>query len=101
MVRELSCDCYIINDLIVNNISLFHKYQLFFDNQCKKGIYQEMTPQQPYYTWSQGINTKKWFATKWYKCKICGCLCEFQYPDFPANGFIRKFPNGEYHERGF
>ena len=31
-----------------------------------------------------------------YKCNVCGCLWEFEYPDFPAKGFVRKFENGKY-----
>ncbi len=38
----------------------------------------------------------KWYATKWYKCNSCGCLWEFNYPDFPAKGFVKKYENGKY-----
>ena len=36
------------------------------------------------------------YADKWYKCKCCGTLWEFLYPDFPMKGFVRKFPDGKY-----
>lgn len=101
MAWKLNCDCKNIGDLSINNQSDFQRGINFFHHECIESKFQELIPQQPYYTWRQGSATKKWFATKWYKCMICGCLWEFQYPDFPAKGFIRKFPDGVYHERGF
>lgn len=101
MVWRMSCDCKDIGELSIDRLNDFQKMIELFENECQKGIFREIVPQQPYYTWQRGSTTRKWYATKWYKCKACGCLWEFQYPDFPAKGFIRKFPNGVYHERGF
>ena len=101
MVWKMSCNCTDINESTINSQSDFQKAKDFFYRECQKNTFQEIDPQQPYFTWKQGDYTKKWYATKWYKCMICGCLWEFQYPDFPATGFIRKFPDGVYHERGF
>lgn len=44
-------------------------------------------------------NAVKWYADKWYKCKDCGALWEFDYPDFPASGFVRKFDDGVYRPK--
>lgn len=30
----------------------------------------------------------EWYANKWYRCNKCGTLWEFNYPDFPAKGFV-------------
>ena len=37
-----------------------------------------------------------WYADKWYRCNACGTLWEFQYPNFPAAGEVRKFEDGIY-----
>ena len=101
MVRELNCCCSTLGDLYINSSNDFLNLKCLFDDECKNGRYKEMIPQQPYYTWTHECRTVKWYATKWYVCTICGCLWEFQYPDFPARGFIRKFPDGKYKERGY
>ena len=41
----------------------------------------------------------KWYADKWYKCLKCGVLWEFVYPDFPAQGSVRKLNLNDYMER--
>ena len=46
-------------------------------------------------------NIENGFADKWYVCNSCGCLWEVVYPEFPAKGFVRKFSDGIYHERGY
>ena len=59
---------------------------------------------QPYFC-GYNLNPKevkdeyKWYADKWYKCKCCGTLWEFSYPDFPAKGFVRKFEDGVYYPK--
>ena len=76
----------------------------FFEKQVEDGIFCDVPVELPYFC---GYNLKpeevrdefKWYADKWYKCKKCGTLWEFKYPDFPAKGFVRKFSDGEYKIR--
>lgn len=101
MVCQLNCDCEAREEIIINSITIFKEITKFFDMQVQKGIFIEEQPVFPFYTWKEKERSEEWFATKWYRCKVCGCLWEFNYPDFPAKGFVRKFPDGVYRERGF
>lgn len=101
MVRELECECDKRSEIDIHTRFEFLNIRSFFENEVDNDVFYEIKPEFPYYTWKQGVIEKKWFATKWYKCKLCGCLWEFQYPEFPAKGFVRKFSSGIYVERGF
>ena len=101
MVREVKCECDKRFETDIHTQIEFLSIRSFFENELEKNVFYEIKPELPYYTWKQGAIEKQWYATKWYKCRICGCLWEFQHPDFPAKGFVRKFPSGLYIERGF
>lgn len=101
MFGKPSCDCAQRTETSISTQRAFEETKDFFERQKSAGIFREIAPEQPYYTWRDGAREIKWFATKWYRCEQCGCLWEVQYPDFPAEGFVRKFPAGIYHEQGF
>lgn len=61
--------------------------------------FSEEVPKRLYYVCQEGERVKAWFAIKWYRCNVCGCLWELNYPDFSAKGFVRKFSDGIYKER--
>lgn len=66
----------------------------FFELQTYKGLFTEVEVVQPYFVGYDNERKINYYATKWYKCNVCGCFWEFQYPDFPANGHVRKiWPN--------
>lgn len=96
MDRKLVCDCDERIGLSINSVKLFDELKNFFESQISAKIFEELKPNTPYYSWENGNETVEWYATKWYKCNFCNCLWEFNYPDFPAKGFVRKFPNGTY-----
>ena len=73
----------------------------FFKLQTDLCIFEGLQPEVPYYTWQGNGPAQKWYASCWYRCKACGCLWEVLYPDFPAKGFVRKFADGHYRERGY
>lgn len=97
----IKCDCNERVGIEINSDELFLELKTFFEKQVEKGIFLDIPVEEPYF---QGYNLPpykvrdkyKWYANKWYKCKGCGTLWEFQYPDFPAKGFVRKFENGRY-----
>jgi len=101
MVREINCECDERYETKINSALLFEEIKCFFEEQVEKGIYKEVPVKTPYFVGRSKLNTIHWYANKWYRCKKCGCLWEFKYPDFPANGFVRKFANGKYKKRGF
>jgi len=94
----LKCDCYERNALEINSMKEFENLRDYFKVQVLKGVFSEVEVTEPYYIGYSELQKKeiKWYATKWYKCNLCNCLWEFQYPDFPAKGFVRKFVNGSY-----
>ncbi len=98
MVRTIKCECEERMEVKIDSYSLFQEVKVFFEREVAKGIYQDVLVEMPYYVGCSTIKIEKipWYATKWYKCNDCGCLWEFNYPEFPAQGFVRKFVNGEY-----
>ena len=96
MVFKLKCDCENRIGIEINSHKLFLEIKEFFETEVKKGIFVEEKDKKPYYVWKSNEEWVFYFATKWYRCKVCGCLWEFQYPDFPAKGFVKKYPDGIY-----
>lgn len=98
------CDCADRVGIEINSYQLFQELKEFFEEQVHKEIFSDIPVKLPYFC---GYNLKpeevrdeyKWYANKWYKCKHCGTLWEFTYPNFPAKGFVRKFSDGNYQTR--
>lgn len=99
MVWKLECDCNERVGVKIDSMKLFRELKEFFHTQIEKGIFKEEEVTKPFYIWKGNGEEKKWYATRWYKCLKCGCLWEFNYPDFPASGFVRKFDDGIYYEK--
>jgi len=97
MVRKINCECAERYETKINSIALFDEIKLFFDEQVNQHVFEDIPVKTPYYIGRSEIQNIKWYATKWYKCKQCDCLWEFNYPDFPVQGFVRKFEDGKYH----
>ena len=93
---EKKCECINRYPAEINSIALFNEIKAFFEEQVSLSIYDDVPVAEPYYSWKSDGKNKKWYADKWYLCHICGCLWEFQYPDFPAKGVVRKFIGGQY-----
>ena len=101
MVCQLRCDCNEREGVEIISLKQFRSLEEFFNKQVKSNIFTELEVEQPFYAWNHDGEHMEWFATKWYKCRVCGCLWEVDYPDFPAKGFVRKFSDGIYKARGF
>ncbi len=88
---KTNCDCHERMGIEINSWLLFEELKAFFDRQVQNGTFTEIPIGKPYYV---GYDERKrkieWYATKWYKCKICGVVWEFLYPDFPRPGFVKK-----------
>lgn len=87
----MRCDCDERIGIKINSWKQFEQLKTFFEEQVEKGLFIEIPVKKPYYI-GHSINGKvvKWYADKWYKCLECGVLWEFIYPDFPAQGSVRK-----------
>lgn len=96
MVRLKKCECCVRYEADINSLKVFEEIKVFFDKQVNNGTFVEEQIKEPYYVWSNGNDHREYYATKWYRCNICGCLWEFQYPDFPARGFVKKYESGIY-----
>ncbi len=99
MVYQIACDCDERTGIEINSDTLFEELKQFFENRVQEDLFTNVSVECPYYIgYSDGVELK-WFASKWYKCKSCCCLWEFQHPEFPAKGFVRKFKDGKYTVR--
>ena len=100
MVPLTRCDCAERIGIEINSYDLFEDLKTFFENQKEKGIFAELKVDKPYFIgYDIDGSAMKWYADKWYCCNYCGTLWEFAYPDFPAEGFVRKFADGRYYEQ--
>jgi hypothetical protein len=92
-----TCECDNRIAIKIDSIKLFDEIKEFFQENVRLEIYKEVPVKSPYYI-GNGDNgyELKWYAEKWYKCNVCGCLWEFIYPDFPAKGSVRKFKDGKH-----
>ncbi len=96
------CDCDERIGIEINSFELYEELRKIFLNiKSKKVCFCDIPVESPYFC-GYGLKPEevkdefKWYADKWYKCKCCGTLWEFRYPDFPAKGFVRKFSDGKY-----
>ena len=94
------CDCDERIGIDINSWKQFEELKDFFEGQVKKGIFVEIPVEKPYYIgYCDHGEAMKWYADKWYQCLACGVLWEFIYPDFPAQGEVRKLSMDDYAER--
>ena len=89
---QVKCDCNDRYDIEINSYRHFEELKEFFEIQVRKGVFTDILVSKPYFIGYSKLKEKEieWYATKWYKCNVCGCIWEFNYPDFPAKGFVRK-----------
>ena len=98
---QLTCSCKCFDEVTITTLKQFEQIKDFFKVLVDQGVFSEVVATQPYYSWRNGREEHHWYANQWYICQKCGCLWEFKYPDFPAKGFVRKFPDGIYFPRGY
>lgn len=93
------CDCDERIGVKINSWRQFEELKTFFEKQVEKRVFLEIPVEKPYYI-GYGVSEKamNWYADKWYKCLKCGALWEFVYPDFPAQGFVRKLSAKDFME---
>lgn len=95
-----NCDCDERIGIKINSWKQYEELKSFFENQVHEGIFTEIPVKKPYHIgYSANGNKMEWYAEKWYKCLGCGTLWEFIYPDFPAQGLVRKLNLNDYTER--
>ena len=91
LLTPMNCDCNERIGTKINSWKQFEELKEFFEGQIKKGLFIDIPVKKPYYIgYSADGKAMKWYADKWYKCLACGVLWEFKYPDFPAQGSVRK-----------
>lgn len=91
MVRELGCECAERFETKINSFALFEELKYFFETEVKKGVFEDVPVLKPIrLLGDQGNVVTEWYPDKWYRCRICGQLWAFEYPDFPAQGNIYK-----------
>lgn len=101
MVRKIECECAERYEAKIDTWKLYQEIKDFFVSQTELGVYEDIPVTKPYFIGHSSTGSLSWFADRWYRCRKCGCLWELTYPDFPAYGFVRKFSDGVYKERGY
>jgi len=99
MIREavavIRCDCGERVGTKIQSQKLFDEMRSFFDGNVSNGIFEEISTGrrgQEFYFEETDEGVKKFWhsANRWFKCRSCNSVWEFQYPDFPAAGYVRK-----------
>lgn len=83
------CLCEGRTEIKIVSEKQFDEVRAFFDDHEE---YNQIAPLKPYYSYED----KNYYANKWYRCSVCGCVYEFCYPDFPRQGFLRKHDSSGY-----
>lgn len=96
MVQVKKCDCDERTGIEISTVKTFEELKVYFNEQVESKVFEDIPVAEPFYVGNGKFQSISWYADKWYKCNICGCLWEFDYPDFPAKGFVRKFEDGIY-----
>lgn len=100
MVRKINCECTERIGIEIDSFRLFEEIKGFFQEEVNKGVFEDLSDYSRIWYKHGGTETKILRDTiKHYKCRMCGCLWEFRYPEFPASGRVRKFSDGIYHEK--
>ena len=83
------CLCEGTTDEKINTQKRFEEIKALFEEHEE---YVQISPLKPYYSYED----KNYYSNKWYRCSVCGCVFEFNYPDFPAQGFLKKYECHKY-----
>lgn len=96
----INCDCNERVGVEINSWQQFKELKYFFEKQVDDKIFSDLTDYDGVWYLDGGNETSIYRNTiKTYRCDVCGCLWEFIYPDFPAKGLVRKFPDVKYSEK--
>lgn len=95
MFRKIACDCDERVGTEINSIKMLDDINDWLAENLEEGIFKTVKVSKAYYIGKSMAQTLKWYADKWCKCRSCGTFWEIIYPDFPANGRVRKFTKGE------
>ena len=90
------CDCFERTGIIINSQKCFKEMDAFFLDQVQNGVFEEISTGERSQSsfevrTNDGVKTYWHPANKWFRCKSCNCVWEFQYPDFPAPGYVKKY----------
>ncbi len=66
-------------------------------SECvKKKLFRKTHPLRIIGYFRMEIDETVYRRRKWYKCRKCGCIWEYQMPDEKGGAWIRKFTDGKY-----
>ena len=95
------CECKERIATGINSLGLEEEVEEFFEEQVRKGIFIEKHFSRVYAWVWMAVRGDEYDFMRWFKCRKCGCLWEYSKPDFPAMGYVRKFPDGKYRKWDF
>ncbi len=87
MARQPDCECVNRYETVINSLALFTEVKEFFE----RDTFEDAPITVPLQILDDyGKTVTQWYPDKWYRCRVCGQLWAFDYPDFPARGTVFK-----------
>ncbi len=98
---ERQCECANRYEAVINSLALFEEINEFFQSGVERGVFEDAPISVPLERQDDhGRVFARWYPDKWYRCRVCGQLWAFIYPEFPALGNVYKLNRDGVPERG-
>jgi len=99
MVQIGDCSCKEHYAIYIDSWDLFVEVKCFLEGEHNKGVFKDITKIKPLdFGTSETGEQILHYTQRLFKCKICDCIWALRYPDFPARGFVGKYPDGKLNE---
>ncbi|MGY3733134.1 hypothetical protein GHI93_02755 [Lactococcus hircilactis] len=99
MGKTMVCDCEERRGVKIDSERNFLEYKSFFEKKVRRNLFKDVEVKLPYHIYIGENEIEEWFSDKWFLCKECGQIWEFDAPDFPALGWIRKITKEDLKNR--
>lgn len=90
------CDCSERIGVTINSQKCCFDMEKFFEEGIKSEKFIQISASENINGFykvetNNGLQTFWKPINKWFKCNCCNCVWEFQYPDFPQLGYVKKY----------
>ena len=95
-VATENCECD--EKLVSEHLSLdeAEEVETILSECIQKKLFRKTHPLRIIGYFRMEIDETVYRRRKWYKCRKCGCIWEYQMPDEKGGAWIRKFADGKY-----
>jgi len=96
MVWKIKCECNERYSADIDSWKLFLEVRGFLEKGLADGVFKDATVIKPLDFGKNEVGEQIWHYTqRLFVCRVCGCLWALRYPDFPAHGYVGKYPEGK------